>query len=61
MNDVIVLIGAGFIGQAIARRVGAGKRVLLADLRDENASAAAEVLADAGFDVSTVAADVGWW
>ncbi len=29
MTDVIVLVGAGSIGQAIARRVGAGKHVLL--------------------------------
>jgi len=33
VHDVIVLIGAGQIGQAIARRVGVGKHVLLADVR----------------------------
>ena len=32
-KSVIVVIGAGSIGQAIARRVGAGKHVLLADLK----------------------------
>ena len=32
---VIVVIGAGSIGQAIARRIGPGKHVLLADLRQE--------------------------
>ena len=53
MSNVIVVIGAGSIGQAIARRVSAGKRVLLADLRKENADAAAEVLSNAGFEVST--------
>ena len=31
MTSVIVLVGAGSIGQAIARRVGAGKHILLAD------------------------------
>jgi NAD(P)-dependent dehydrogenase (short-subunit alcohol dehydrogenase family) len=41
-KQVIVLIGAGSIGQAITRRVGAGKHVLLADLRQENADAAAK-------------------
>lgn len=56
--NVIVLIGAGSIGQAIARRVSAGKHVLLADLRPENADAAAKVLADAGFNVSTTTVDV---
>ena len=58
MSNVIVVIGAGSIGQAIARRVSAGKKVLLADLKDENAAAAARTLADAGFDVSTTAVNV---
>ncbi len=58
MSDVIVVIGAGQIGQAIARRVSAGKHVLLADLHQGSADAAAEVLANAGFDVSTKAVDV---
>jgi NAD(P)-dependent dehydrogenase (short-subunit alcohol dehydrogenase family) len=58
MKSVIVVIGAGSIGQAIARRVGAGKHVLLSDLRQDNADAAARTLADAGFDVSTATVDV---
>jgi len=58
MKEVIVLVGAGLIGQAIARRVGAGKHVLLADLRQENAEAAAKIMSDAGFDVSTATVDV---
>ena len=58
MTDVVAVIGAGSIGQAIARRVGAGKKLLLADLRPENADAAARVLADAGFDVTTAIVDV---
>jgi NAD(P)-dependent dehydrogenase (short-subunit alcohol dehydrogenase family) len=58
MTDVIVVIGAGSIGQAIARRVSSGKHVLLADLRLENAAAAAKVLLDAGFEVSTATVDV---
>lgn len=57
-TNVIVVLGAGSIGQAIARRVSAGKRVLLADLREENAAAAAEVLTNAGFEVSTTTVDV---
>ncbi|MFJ2988307.1 SDR family oxidoreductase [Collimonas sp. NPDC087041] len=59
MNKVIVVIGAGSIGQAIARRVSAGKHVLLADLKQDNADAAAKVLADAGFEVTTAVVDVG--
>ena len=58
MKNVTVVIGAGSIGQAIARRVSAGKHVVLADLRQENADAAAKTLGDAGFDVSTVVVDV---
>ena len=58
MTNVIVVIGAGLIGQAIARRVSTGKHVLLADLRQENADAAAKVLSDAGFEVSTAIVDV---
>ena len=48
MGPVIVLIGPGLIGQAIARRVGVGKHVLLADIRQEKADAAAETLGNAG-------------
>jgi len=58
MSDVIIVIGAGSIGQAIARRVSSGKHIVLADLRQANADAAAAVLSDAGFDVSTTATDV---
>jgi NAD(P)-dependent dehydrogenase (short-subunit alcohol dehydrogenase family) len=57
-KNVIVVIGAGSIGQAIARRVSAGKHIVLADLRQENANTAAKVLSDAGFDVSTTKVDV---
>ena len=58
MSQVVVLIGAGSIGIAIARRVSSGKHLLLADLRQETADAAAKVLADAGFTVSTATADI---
>ncbi len=58
MINVLVVIGAGQIGQAIARRVGVGKHVLLADMKPDNANAAAEVLANAGYEVSTATVDV---
>ena len=57
MKNVIVVIGAGQIGQAIARRVGVGKHVLLADVRLDNAKAAAEVLGNAGYEVSVATVD----
>jgi NAD(P)-dependent dehydrogenase (short-subunit alcohol dehydrogenase family) len=58
MTRVNVVIGPGSIGQAIARRVSAGKRVLLADLRQEHADAAARTLGDAGFEVTATTVDV---
>jgi len=58
MSEVVVVIGAGSIGQAIARRVSAGKHIVLADLRQDNADAAADVLNNAGFEVSTTTVDV---
>ena len=58
MKKVIVVIGAGSIGQAIARRISTGKLVLLADLRQENADGAAKTLSDAGYEVVTAAVDV---
>ncbi len=57
-TNVVVLIGAGSIGQAIARRVSAGKYVLMADLRQDNLDAAAKIFRDAGFAVSTAIVDV---
>lgn len=56
--DVVVVIGAGQIGQAIARRVAVGKRVVLADNRPENAEAAATVLSNAGYEATTATVDV---
>ena len=56
--EVIAVIGAGSIGQAIARRVSAGKHILLADLRRENSEAVAKVLSEAGFDVGTEIVDI---
>jgi NAD(P)-dependent dehydrogenase (short-subunit alcohol dehydrogenase family) len=58
MSQVNVVIGPGSIGQAIARRISFGKRVLLADLLEENARAAARTLAEAGFDVITTTVDI---
>lgn len=48
MSEVIIVIGAGSIGQAIARRVSADKQVVLADLNNANSDAAAEVMRNTG-------------
>jgi NAD(P)-dependent dehydrogenase (short-subunit alcohol dehydrogenase family) len=58
MTEVVVVIGPGQIGQAIGRRVGFGKHLLLADMRREHAEAAADVLASAGYAVSVAKVDV---
>ena len=58
MARVNVVIGPGSIGQAIARRVSAGRRVLLADLRQEHADAAAKTLGDAGFEATATTVDI---
>jgi NAD(P)-dependent dehydrogenase (short-subunit alcohol dehydrogenase family) len=58
MKKVNVIIGSGSIGQAIARRVSADKHIVLADIRLENAEAAAKILTDAGFTVTTAVVDV---
>jgi NAD(P)-dependent dehydrogenase (short-subunit alcohol dehydrogenase family) len=58
MSEVVIVVGPGLIGQAIARRVGIGKHLVFADRRLENGNAAAETLSNAGYDVSVVAADI---
>ena len=58
MKESVVLVGTGSIGQAIARRVGAGKHVVLGDLKLEAAKVAAKIFSDAGFDVSAIAVDI---
>jgi len=58
MKNVIVVIGPGQIGQAIARRVGVGKHILVADRSEENAKVAAEVLGNAGYETTVATVDV---
>ena len=58
MKQVVVLIGAGQIGMAISRRIGVGKNILLADQNEENANAAAKVLANAGYETTVATVDV---
>jgi NAD(P)-dependent dehydrogenase (short-subunit alcohol dehydrogenase family) len=58
MENVVVVIGAGQIGQAIARRVGVGKHVILADRNEANAKAAGDVMSNAGYDVSVATVNV---
>jgi NAD(P)-dependent dehydrogenase (short-subunit alcohol dehydrogenase family) len=57
-NDVIVVIGAGGIGMAIARRQGFGKTILLADFNEKVLAAAADELRTASYAVETQSVDV---
>lgn len=57
-KNVIVVIGVGGIGLAIARRQGAGMTVLLADVNEQALSDAAKALETTGYVVSTQPVDV---
>ena len=58
-KQVVVLVGAGSIGLAIARRVSVGKHLVLADYNEKNAQDAALMLENAGYEVSTVSCNLG--
>lgn len=57
-RDVAVIIGVGGMGLAIARRVGSGRTVLLADFNEETLRQAAEQLRGEGHDVRERTVDV---
>lgn len=58
MKNVMLLTGAGQIGMAIARRIGYGMKIVIGDKKLENAQAIAEILSNAGFDVTTMEMDL---
>lgn len=58
MKNVTVLIGAGSIGLAIARRVSSGHHVVVADLKKENGVMVAKVLEEAGFETTVEVVNV---
>ncbi|WAC98414.1 SDR family oxidoreductase [Streptomyces sp. NA13] len=57
-RNVVVVIGVGGMGEAIARRQGPGNRLLLADFDEATLAAVAERLRGAGHEVVTQAVDV---
>lgn len=57
-DEVLVLVGAGAIGLAIARRLGANKTVLLASIDQDRLHSEAETLDNDGYRVTTQPVDV---
>lgn len=58
MKDVLLWAGAGQIGLAIARRIGFGKKIIVGDKNIENAKAMADIMNNAGYDVTPVEMDL---
>ena len=58
MKKVMLLVGAGQIGMAIARRVGNGMKIIVGDKKTENAENIAAILNNAGFDAFPVEIDL---
>lgn len=50
-KDVMLVTGAGQIGTALARRTGAGKKIILGDKNMRNAEMTAGIMNNAGYDV----------
>ena len=57
-GQVLVVIGVGGMGQAIARRSGSGNALLLADFNETTLNTVADVLRGDGYQVTTQLVDV---
>jgi NAD(P)-dependent dehydrogenase (short-subunit alcohol dehydrogenase family) len=57
-NEVLVIIGVGGMGVSVARRVGAGRTIVLADINAAGLNAAAGALTEDGHQVLTQQVDV---
>ena len=58
MKNVMLLADGGQIGMAIARRMGAGMKIVVGDTKSANAQAIAGTMNEAGFDVTPVEMDL---
>lgn len=58
MKNVMLWAGAGQIGMAIARRMGAGMKIVVGDKKLTNAQAIVKTMNEAGFDVTPVEMDL---
>lgn len=57
-KDVMILVGAGQIGMAIARRMGYGMKKVIGDKNKTNAEAISKTMNEAGFDAVPVEMDL---
>ena len=57
-QDVLVITGAGGMGLAVARRLGSGRQLLLADIDPVTLEAAAAQLSVDGYRITTRVVDV---
>ena len=57
-KDVMMVVGAGQISMAIARRCGSGKKIVLGDRNLAHCEKIGRIMVDAGFDVETVYVDL---
>ena len=51
---VVALLGAGSMGTAIVRRIGAGKKILLGDISEQALERVGEDFRRCGYDVETI-------
>ncbi len=58
MKDVVILTGAGQIGMAIARRISAGKKLMIGDKSVKNGEEITKIMTEAGFDAVFVECDL---
>ncbi|BDR56809.1 SDR family oxidoreductase [Xylocopilactobacillus apis] len=57
-KKVMLVVGAGQISMAIARRIGADQKIILGDKNINNAQTIAKVMEEAGFDVEAIEMDL---
>ena len=58
-KDVMLVTGAGQIGLAIARRMGYGKKIVIATRNVQKAQSTLDTLINAGFDTVVIQMDMG--
>jgi len=58
-DEVVVVTGTGGMGEAVARRVGNGRHLLLADYSERALDRTVQVLDESGYSVTGMVVDVG--